>query len=257
MPDKRIHRGPAPDDGRLFGKDQIPLLRRAVEHYSWLLTRDYAQPSALKLVGDHLGLDRRQRMAVMRSACSDQQLALRKQNQIPPAHAAGQTLLVDGYNILITLEAALGGAFLFVGRDGCIRDLAGLHGTWRKVTETLPAIELSAAAIDRIGPRQVRWLLDRPVSNSGRLKAILQECIEKNSRPWTVELHQNPDKILCQSPDPVATSDSAILDQGPQWINLTKLALEITSPAEHTSSIIDLQTEIYNSRILPLRPKSS
>jgi hypothetical protein len=241
MPDKRIHRGPAPDDGRLFCGEQIPLLRQAVSHYSWLLSRGYAQPSALKVVGDHLGLDRRQRMAVMRSACSDQQLALRKQKEIPPAAAAGKILLVDGYNILITLEAALGGAFLFVGRDGCLRDIAGLHGTWRKVSETLPAIELAAAAIDRIGPRQVQWLLDRPVSNSGRLKAILEEFIEIHNRPWTVELHQNPDALLRQSPDPVATSDSAILDQCPQWINLTKLALEIPFPPERPLSIIDLR----------------
>jgi len=249
MPDKRTHRGPAPEDDRLFCADQIPPLRQAVEDYSWLLSRDYAQPSALKLVGDHWGLDRRQRLAVMRSACSDQQLTRRRQTQIQPTEAAGRILLVDGNNILISLEAALGGAYLFVGRDGCVRDLSGLHGTWRKVSQTLPAIELSAAAIDQISPSRVRWLLDRPVSNSGRLKTILEKFIKKDGRPWTVELHQNPDKILRQSSDLVATSDSVILDDCLQWLNFTQFALKIHPCTDRPLAIIDLQ-----SKSIPEKP---
>ena len=241
MPDQRIHRGPHPEDGRLFAAEAVPILRQAVEHYAWLLSRNYAHPSALKVVGDHFSLDRRQRLAVMRSACSDAQLTARLQKQIPPAGATGKILLLDGYNILITLEAALSGACLFIGRDGCLRDLSGIHGTWRKVNETIPAVEWIARILTAAAPRQVRWLLDRPVSNSGRLKALIEDFIEKNNQSWTVELHQNPDKILSQTPDPVATSDSAVLDQCKQWINLTKLALETPPTAEPPLSIIDLR----------------
>lgn len=241
MPDQRIHRGPHPEDGRLFAAEKIPILRQAIEDYSLLLTRAYAQPSALKLVGDHFSLDRRQRLAVMRSACSDAQLAIRRARQIPPAAAAGQTLLIDGYNILITLEAALSGAFLFLGRDGCIRDLSGIHGTWRKVAETPAAIDWIDRTLAQIAPRDVRWLLDRPVSNSGRLKALIEDYRRENNLPWTVELEQNPDKILRQSHDPVATTDSAVLDQCAQWLNLPKFALE-THPLENRPlSIVDLR----------------
>jgi hypothetical protein len=40
-----------------------------------------------------------------------------------PGAVAGQDLVVDGFNVLITVEALLGGAFLFVGRDTAYRDV--------------------------------------------------------------------------------------------------------------------------------------
>ena len=79
MPDKRTHRGPHPEDAKLFAVANIPTLRKALADYSMLLTKGYAEKSALKLVGDHFSLTQRQRLALMRSACSDSQLAGRQQ----------------------------------------------------------------------------------------------------------------------------------------------------------------------------------
>ena len=51
-------------------------------------------------------------------------------------------LVILAQNQLITIEAALSGGLIFRGRDGCFRDLASIHGTYRKVEETLPALNL-------------------------------------------------------------------------------------------------------------------
>ena len=54
----------------------------------------------------------------------------------------GGRIDVKGFlRFTITVEAALSDGFLFMGRDGCLRDLAGIHGTYRRVEETLPAVE--------------------------------------------------------------------------------------------------------------------
>ena len=82
MPDKRIHRGPHPDDGKLFAAEKIAGLRTALADYSLLLTKGYAETGALKLVGDRFALTQRQRVAVMRSACTDEQLKSRKEKRI-------------------------------------------------------------------------------------------------------------------------------------------------------------------------------
>ena len=55
---------------------------------------------------------------------------------------AGQRIAIDGYNVLITIEAAMSGGCIFKARDGCLRDLASIHGTYRKVNETIPALQL-------------------------------------------------------------------------------------------------------------------
>ncbi|MDB5297887.1 MAG: hypothetical protein JWO31_3870, partial [Phycisphaerales bacterium] len=77
MPDTRSHRGPHPDDGRLFHPDRWPALRTAAAELSWLLSRGYGEVAALKVVGDRHALSARQRSAVRRAACTDDQLARR------------------------------------------------------------------------------------------------------------------------------------------------------------------------------------
>jgi hypothetical protein len=58
LPDQRHHRGPHPEDRELFSSDAVPSLHSAASDLSWLLTRGYASPGALKLVGDRYTLDR-------------------------------------------------------------------------------------------------------------------------------------------------------------------------------------------------------
>ena len=173
MPDKRTHRGPGPEDAELFAADKLPALRAAVQDHCQLLTKGYAEKSALKLVGDHFSLTQRQRIAVQRCSCSDAQLAGRKEKQVSAESVSGEAVIIDGYNILITIEACLSGASIFCGRDGCFRDLAGIHGSYRKVTETIPAIELIAGNLQSLGICHALWLFDSPVSNSGRPKTII------------------------------------------------------------------------------------
>jgi len=223
MPDKRKHRGAHPQDSSLFCRENIPALRQAVADYSLLLTKGYPQNAALKLVGDRFELTERQRLAVMRNSCSDTQLAGRLIRQVQPAELAGQDILIDGYNVLITIEAAISAGFLFIGRDGCLRDLAGMHGTYRKVNETIPAIELINDALTELNVKNACWLLDKPVSNSGRLKGIIESAGTKT--PTHVELLNNPDAALIQADEIVATSDSNVLDRAKLWVNMAEFVI--------------------------------
>ena len=226
MPDKRTHRGPHPDDAALFNDRTIPTLRQAVADMSWLLSGGYADKSSLKLVGDRYNLTCRQRLAVLRCACSDQQLNQRKKCQVVPKEVAGKPLVLDGYNVLITIEAALAGGVLLGARDGCVRDLAGIHGTYRKVEETIPAIEVITHVLDKLAPSEVLWLLDKPVSNSGQLKKLIMEFAESRNLNWNVELALNPDKLLIESPHIITTSDSGVLDRCKRWINLNCITID-------------------------------
>jgi hypothetical protein len=226
MPDKRTHRGSHPEDAKLFRSSQIDNLRKAVCDYSMLLSKGYAEKSSLKLVGDKFGLTERQRIAVMRCGSSDEQLAVRRENEVALSEVGQSDIAIDGYNLLITIESALSGGFIFRGRDGCLRDLASIHGTYRKVCETIPAIELVGGCLAELGVGHCLWFFDSPVSNSGRLKTIMYEVIEKNNWGWDVELSQNPDKELIKTDRIVVTSDSAVLDKCGRWINLANYIIE-------------------------------
>jgi hypothetical protein len=237
MPDKRTHRGPHPADEKLFAPSALSDLRTALADFSLLLTKGYAEKSALKLVGDRFSLTERQRLAIMRSACSDRQVTSRKQRQVGLADLADNSIAIDGYNVLITVEAAMSGGVIFAGRDGCFRDLASIHGTYRKVTETIPAVQLIGEFLLEIGTGKALWLLDSPVSNSGRLKTLIGELALKNGWNWEVELLLSPDAELKKTNLTVASSDSVVLDDCGSWINL---AAEIIKKRLASARVIDL-----------------
>src|SRR5205823_2381462 len=155
---------------------------------SWLLTRGYPIHASLKLVGDRYGLGERQRVAVSRAACSDTSRAKRQANRLPLESIADESVIVDGFNLLITVEAALSGGAILVCRDGCLRDLASVHGSYRHVQETEAALCLLGETLQTFAPATVEWLLDRPISNSGRLAQQIRDLAAQRSWPWSVEL---------------------------------------------------------------------
>jgi hypothetical protein len=237
MPDRRAHRGAHPQDHQDFAVANHPALARAVAELSWLLSRHYAEKSALTLVGDHYQFTARQRSAVMRCACSDADLIRRRDHQAAPPEVVGQTLLLDGYNILTTIEAALAGGAIFLARDGCLRDVASMHGSYRKVAETLPALDLLGAILAGLGTAGALWYLDAPVSNSGRLKTIIRDQASRHAWNWQVELVPSPDHELIHASGIVATADSIILNRCQRWFNLGHYVVE---QSIRTSWVIDL-----------------
>jgi len=237
MPDKRSHRGPHPADVKLFVESAIGNLRSAVQDFSLLLTKGYAGKGALKLVGDRFSLTARQRLAVMRCACSQQQLISRKQREVEIAELAEQPIAIDGYNVLITIEAVMSGAAVFKGRDGCYKDLASIHGTYRKVEETIPAVQLIGEFLNEVGVGDCLWLLDSPVSNSGRLKTLIGELAHKNGWKWEIELLPSPDRELIKTELIAASSDGVVLDGCKKWVNL---AAEIIKRKLSFVRVIDL-----------------
>lgn len=245
MPDKRTHRGPHPRDRETFRHENEPVLGEAVRHLSWLLTRGYAEPSSLKLVGDRFALLERQRLAVRRSCCADQRLATRQATELSADALRAVSIDIDGFNLLTTIEAALGGGVLLKGRDGCVRDMASMHGNYRKVAETTPALELIGNFLQECGVAHAHWWLDRPVSNSGRLKTIMSDLARKHGWDWIIELVPDPDPVLAVSPEIVVTGDSQILDRCARWCSLARAIVETRIDSVW---IIDLSDGIFSPR---------
>jgi hypothetical protein len=238
-PDTRRPRGAHPADAELFHHEQLPKLRIAVSELSWLLSHGYNITSALKLVGDRHGLRERQRLAVARSSCSYQDQQRRLARCVSLSEIAKQPVIVDGFNLIVTIEAALSGGPLFRGLDKCIRDLSSVHGSYRSVEETERAIYLIGAALQDLATSSALWLLDRPVSNSGRLATRITAIAHERGWAWTVETVFNPDKTIVSSDAVAITSDASILNHVDRWVDLKTYLLETEIPNAWT---IDLST---------------
>jgi hypothetical protein len=216
------HRGTHPKDTEYFAKSQLPKLATAVKELSWLLGRGYSMKAASTLVGDHHQLSTRQRLAVGRIACADRQIAARRSQCVSPEALKGREIIIDGFNLIITIETALGGGAVFDCLDGCYRDLSSVYGSYKLVEETLPAIELIGNLLADYHPKQIHWLFDRPVSNSGRLAEMVQHLGDAHNWSFTTETTERTDALLTHSKHIVISCDSIILDRTTHWCNLAR-----------------------------------
>jgi hypothetical protein len=212
--------GADPTDPETFADAHLARLRAAVAELSWLLGRGYADVAASTLVGDHHQLTRRQRAAVRRCACADADLTSRLARR---ERAGGRPVAVDVLNQLVTLERGFAGGAVLLGRDGAPRDVAGVHGSWRRSERTDDALAALSGLLRGVDAHLV---LDAPVSNSGRLAAWWREA--GRGEAWEVELAQAADRRLLElaaEGRAVATSDAAILDRCGPWVSLIAEAL--------------------------------
>lgn len=250
MPSSRRHRGPHPEDHELFALEKVAPLREAARDLAWLWSRGYAQPSSEKLVGDRYQLVKRQRAAIARSCCSDSRLTDRLKRRQPVEAIEGESLWIDGFNVITTLEVAFSQGVLLRGREGAVRDMAGVHGSYRLVEETLPALGLCLHALMSWKPRSVTFLLDQPVSNSGRLAGEIRRLIQGlglEEKAWQVQVVRDPDPLLAAREDGLmATADAAVLDAGSAWVNLISHILswgEKEDVFPHSLWYVDLEEE--------------
>lgn len=223
------NRGPQPNDAKLFGDKYLPILSEATDDLCWLLERGYNAGSAMEIVGNRYRLNARQRLAVARCAAAPTAIHRRKAKEIPVEELDGQPMAIDGFNLLILLESARGGAVVLEGRDGTYRDMASVHGTYKKVRQTREVLVSIGQALTHAGP--ITWYFDRPVSNSGKLKTLLRELGEEHGFGWSAELVFNPDRTMIGLDAEVilVSSDSWILDEGSRWCNLGRGLVEATT----------------------------
>jgi len=231
------HRGVYLNDKAEFSVDQLPRLQNAVYELCWLLDRGYARHSAIELVGNHHQLVLRQRLAISRAACSSVSREIRQAKCLPIEKIEDQPLVIDGFNLIITVETAMARGLLLGCCDGCIRDIASIHGTYRQVHETRQAIELIGQVLQSFVPESVLWLFDKPVSNSGRLAAMVRDIAGAHRWNWQAELIENPDQAILGSHKVAITSDSVILDGVGHWVNL---GANLISKYFHDAWLIDL-----------------
>ena len=208
-------RGYVPEDDRYFSSATIETLRTASRHISYLINEGYGLKQASTFVGNHFLLSERQRLAIMRSLATEEQIEGRKAKE----RTDGSEVWIDGFNTIITLEVMFSGSLLFLGMDGAIRDLAALRGTYRIIPETGEAVRLLLDVLEEGGTQFAHILLDEPVSNSGRLKALIADAGERYSVALDIRVQKDVDREL-YGKENVISSDSIILDRCRSWINV-------------------------------------
>lgn len=219
-------RGYVPEDEKQFTGKQLELLQKASDEVQFLLDRGYDVKPVTTFVGNHYLFSERQRLALARSVSARESIQERVNKELMQTERGRlpETVHIDGFNTIITLEVALSGSPVFYCRDGALRDLAGLRGTYRVIDKTQTAIELLLRQLELLYISEAVFYLDAPVSNSGRLSGLIRQCAKGYGISVQTQIIPDVDRVLEQM-EGVISGDAIILNRCKSWLNVMPLII--------------------------------
>jgi hypothetical protein len=188
-----------------------PELRKASEEVRWLLDRGYPQESVLTFVGNHYRLSLMERNILARVVFPEKEAAELKRRKADPREMLGKRIGIDGYNVLITVEAIVAGKPVFLCDDGWVRDVSAVFGKHRITPLTHKALDEILSIFDSARPESVDFLYEKQVSWSGRLAELTRKKMEEKDIDGTAKTVAKVDSELKKRYDLIATSDRVII----------------------------------------------
>ena len=190
----------------------------AAKEYLWMLSRNYPQKGALKLVGDKFMLSGDMRQVLYRGISSEK-LAEKRQNKIGSVKN-GDLVLVDTYNVLFTINNYLLGKPVFLCNDGILRDAGEMRGRIVNKPVFSRATSLLLDVLQEWKGATFLLYLDEPISFSGRLSIELSKDMVQMDIEGEALTVKSPDHVLKnEKSDAICTSDSVIIDIYPGRIS--------------------------------------
>lgn len=195
-------------------KEKINLRTKAAEDIRYLLERGYRRDSSIRFAGDHYGLDKNERYILARTVFSTPIASSRKRKKLNAHNLKNKDLLIDGYNVLITLESLLEGEEIWVADDSFLRDIRGIFKNHSNDDRTFRAVEEMLSFILRTETKNVEILLDVQMKDSGELAALIRKRMHDLSIKGDARTSKHVDFDLknCTPDKVVATADGVIID---------------------------------------------
>jgi len=197
-----------------------PDLWKAAQDLRFLLNQGYPRDASLQLVGNRYSLDHDHRHLLRRGVFAASVAGERRSKKVSLEEIRGKAVAIDGYNCLITLESALKAKAILLTDDAFIRDISGVSGTYRESPETSQALNLIIDLLVAAAPAEVLFLLDAPISGSGKLAARIRALMQERGLAGDAQAVKVPEQMMVGYKGIIATSDTALIDQSEQVFDL-------------------------------------
>ncbi|HEX3013458.1 MAG TPA: DUF434 domain-containing protein [Methanobacterium sp.] len=208
-------------------------LQEAACDLRFLLNRGYRKKGALHFVANKYLLNKDERNYLARSIFSDLISKKRQEKIIDISKIKNQLLLVDGYNVLITVESLYNEDYdsIILCDDKVVRDLNAVFGKYKLNNATERALNEILALISSHSPSYTCFFFDSPVSFSGKLAGITKKIMEEHNLQGNVCLSKTVDTEIIRLSNLkngiVATSDSVIIDKVDRVVDVPHHILEL------------------------------
>ncbi len=198
-------------------------LKHAIEDFRYLLNRGYNKNSSLKLVSDRYSLSKDERNFLIRAIFSKEEAERRKRKLVNINEIKGKKVVIDGYNVLITVENILKGKNIVLCDDGLLRDTSATFGKYKITDQSIKAINKILMLLKEHNAEEVIFYFDSQVSFSGELCKIVMQEMEKLGVKGYAKTFKNVDYMLIQVKNAIiCTSDSVIIDKVDKVLDIPK-----------------------------------
>ena len=188
-------------------------VKNAIRDYRYLLNRGYPRSASLNLVSARYMLSREERMLLYRCVHPDREAKLVRAKLVEPPEIEGQPLIVDGYNVVLTIRAWVKGDSVYLCDDGVVRDLSGVHGKVRYDDAFQKALEEMLYSASLLKPGRLEVFYDKQVSKSGELAATTRRLLSDLGLEGVAATSDRNDTRIIGAPGVVSSSDIVILTQ--------------------------------------------
>lgn len=197
-------------------------MKDAICDLRYLLERGYRRSTAVKVVGDRYRLTKEERNLLLRCVYPRAEAEMHRGKLVAAREVEGQSLAVDGYNVLITVESWLRKKPCIACDDGFVRDVSGVYGKHRftqGITDI--ALERIFQALGELSPARVSFIFDSMVSFSGKLCSYINAKAGDFGISVEARTSRSPDaELLTSGASVVCTSDMAVIARASRVFDL-------------------------------------
>jgi len=180
----------------------------ASRDYRYLLDRGYKQKVVLDLITSRYGLSNIERTLLLRCVHSSRDVELIRGKMV--GCVAGYPLIIDGYNVLLTIHSVLEGMNVFLCDDGFVRDL---RKSYRKGVELRSLEEVAGFLVSELpylSPSKVTIVLDKNVSYSATHANVLRNLLDSAAE---IILADKADVKVIGEDGVIASSDYVVISR--------------------------------------------
>ena len=227
-----------------YGKKAIreEILHTAAIDFKYLLNRGFRRDIALRFIGDRYGLSKIERAILYRAIFSDTDIRNRKLKITPIYKVRESPLVVDGFNVIATIESALRGELLILCEDDFVRDITSVFRKIRITSFTYEVVDLLLEYLKfDLKVKKVNIVLDSQVSKSGELSAYMRYTMKDLSLEGTAKTSRSADVGLREFNGIVTSSDSVVISYASKVFDLGGKVAVMVAELVGNENILDMR----------------
>jgi hypothetical protein len=204
-------------------------LVEAARDLRYLLSRGYNREGAARFVTDRHRVVLDERYILIRAVYDEAEAESRRKKLIKIDEIEGETISIDGYNLLITVESMLDNKLLIQCDDHITRDISGVFGKHKITAATIHALRMILKKLKEHHPKEVHFAYDKQVSKSGELASKTRTMMAEFELEGTATTTQKTDIATLRSGEVIVSSDSVVVQKAKRILDLAGELVRQTS----------------------------